>query len=370
MTRIEQISLGELNDFIHSTHYQRLPVIPISLQRGLSYIKNPRARGSEAVMFLAYEGERLVGYRVTLPDTIFVDGKEEPMGWYSCVWVDPSMRGKGVAKAMVEKTLEAWSSRILLQNPVPASEALYRGSRLFPRDNYLMGFRGYFRPEFTRILGEKGGLMGRLKPTWRLVDALARPVNAARLSLGKHRFTPDSDRFQVIPEFEETDNDFIQSLDDKDLSRKRARDLNWWINHPWVLTGPQPDRTSSRYFFSALDQRFEFVPVRFYDEGGRLNGLILFSIRDKELRTAYCRLEKADLGQVRKVVLALMYQLGLATFTTFNAELLKLFSADNSGFMFTKSIRRLYLVSEVFDNQKVNIESMRFQDGDGDAAFT
>lgn len=65
-----------------------------------------------------------------------------------------------------------------------------------------------------------------------------------------------------------------------------------------------------------------------------------------------------------------MYELDLATFTTLNAELTRYFGKNSSGFMFKKNIRRLYLVSEVLDNQKVNTDVLRFQDGDGDAAFT
>lgn len=321
-------------------------------------------------MFLAYENDQLAGYRVTLPDQINVDGNMEHMGWYSCVWVDPNMRGKGIAKQMVEHTLEAWQQRILLQNPIPASEALYRGSGLFPRDNYRQGFRGYFRPEFSKILSSKGGIFKALGPAWSIADWLAKPVNSIRLGLSASKFNVDPASFQAVTNFDDRDDELLSQLDSKDLTRKRSIDLNWWINYPWVLSSSLQDRTSSRYYFSAIDDRFEFLPFRLFDASGNQNGLILFSIRGRELRTAYARLERANIPAVASLIASLMYQLNLATFTTFSAELVKHFEKNGGYFMFQKSLRRLYLVSKVFDQEEVNMDVLRFQDGDGDAAFT
>jgi hypothetical protein len=74
---IKKIRLRELSAFKESLLYKGLEVIPISSNRIESYVNNPRADEEDVVLYLAFEGEKLVGFRTIFADTISISNFED-----------------------------------------------------------------------------------------------------------------------------------------------------------------------------------------------------------------------------------------------------------------------------------------------------
>ena len=66
------------------------------------------------VLVLIYEAEALVAYLGVFADDLHFSTGVEHVGWLSCMWVNPIMRGKGIAKRLISTVFEAWSYKIFL----------------------------------------------------------------------------------------------------------------------------------------------------------------------------------------------------------------------------------------------------------------
>ena len=105
----KSLQLKELGEYIYSDAYIRSDYIAISKQRALSQQRNPRARPEDVVLVLVYEAEELVAYLGVFVDDLHFQTGIEHVGWLSCMWVNPKMRGKGIAKKLLQTVFEAVS---------------------------------------------------------------------------------------------------------------------------------------------------------------------------------------------------------------------------------------------------------------------
>ena len=64
-----------------------------------------------------------------------------------------------------------------------------------------------------------------------------------------------------------------------------------------------------------------------------------------------------------------LYQWKIKTATIFNKSLVKAFQVNSRPALYTRSIKRHYIISKIFDNFSIS-EEYEIQDGDADAAFT
>src|SRR4051812_49201802 len=110
---IKTLTPEQLTAFIQTDEFKTMPVVPISTHRALSHQANPRVEEKDVIMILAYEGEKMVGYLGVLADRIFNGTGSFKCGWLSCMWVDPTLRGKGIAKQLLATAFSNWQNHIL-----------------------------------------------------------------------------------------------------------------------------------------------------------------------------------------------------------------------------------------------------------------
>ena len=91
-----------------------MPGVPISRHRAWSHIRNPRVSENDVILVLAMVNGKMAGYLGVLADHIFLNNQKEKAGWLSCMWVDPEVRGQGIAKQLLNRVLERWDNRILV----------------------------------------------------------------------------------------------------------------------------------------------------------------------------------------------------------------------------------------------------------------
>lgn len=365
---IRAYTATELDAFIHSDAFRTLPVIPISRHRAASHAANPRLEAADQIMFIAWEGEALAGYLGVFADRIYLNDQPEKAGWLSCMWVDPNMRGKGIAKKLLRGVLDSWGDRILVTEFTPAAKGLYDRSEAFIDLKKPVGMRGYLRANLAYLLPRRKPGLARIKPLLRLADGLLNIFNGVRLRLWSPR--PDGLKWTYLAEIDAELNAFIRQHQLRQFTRRTAEDLNWMLRHPWVLTAPGPDVDSVRYHFSAVDKQFEFLPLRLTSDSGQLAGMLILQIRGGHLKVPYAYIRE---GLEPKAV-QLIYQQAMALkadmVSVFHPALVKEMETGRHPFYLRRQLQRHFIISKVFQDAFRQNGEVEIQDGDADAAFT
>ncbi|MEO1449907.1 MAG: GNAT family N-acetyltransferase [Bacteroidota bacterium] len=365
---IRAYTAAELNDFIRSESFKTLPVIPISRHRAASHTANPRLDPADQIMFIAWEGEALAGYLGVFADRIYLNDQPEKAGWLSCMWVDPNMRGKGIAKKLLRSVLDSWGNRILVTEFTPAAKGLYDRSETFMDLKKPVGMRGYLRANLAYLLPRrKPGLAG-IKPLLRLTDGLLNLFNGLRLRL----WTPKMEglNWTYIAEIDAELDAFIRERQAKQFTRRTAEDLNWMLRHPWVLTAPEPDADSVRYHFSAVDTRFEFLAMRLTRADSQLAGLLILQIRGGHLKVPYAYVEQGLEHEAVQLIYRQALALKADMVSIWHPGLVAAMQAGGHPFYLRRQLQRHFITSKVFGEAFGRNGEVEIQDGDADAAFT
>lgn len=364
--RFQSIRIKELEDFVTSAQYKQAAVLPITQHRAYSQVQNPRAQPNDVALVLAYEGEELVAYLGVLPDTLYLGGQALRCGWMSCIWVDSNMRGRGLAKKLLYRVLEAWDNRILATDFTPAAKSLYDKTQQFADLSVRKGLRGYVRPDFAQLLARRSRIFKTLKPALHLLDRLLDLPNSLRLAFHSSRCPP----IRYVSTIDEEAWYFIQSLQSEELLRRGKKELEWIVRYPWLLSTPLEDTHSSRYYFSARAKNFQLWNIKVYDAQQRLAAFLMLSFRDGHLKVPYAYYRADGLALAAETIKAHLLKSGAKMLTVFQEELVQYFQSQRSPFFLTRRMEKGYLISKVFEAQLAKQGRFRLQDGDGDAAFT
>lgn len=360
-----ELTPAGLQEFIASEEYRQMPVIPISPQRAISHINNPRVEKDDMVLLLAYEEERLVGYLGVLADSLFVRGQIRKAGWLSCMWVDPSQRGKGIAKKLLSQVLDAWGERILVTEFTHAAKGLYDYSGVFDDLKKVEGIRAYLRFPLSDILPRKKPSLRSLTPVLSLADNLLNGMVAIRLWFWR---TKPAISWEVIHEIDEELGAFIEARQENQLMRRSREDLNWMIRYPWLLGGVGEDRISRRYHFSAVEPRFEVINLKLTDSQGKVVGYVMLTVRGNNLKIPYLYIAEGLVGEVAKLIVRLMKEKKLRILTVFHPALVQYFRTHRQPFLHIRKAGRHYIISKIFG--PVEPDEVEIQDGDADCGFT
>ncbi len=359
---ITAYTAAELVALTQSERYGRLKHLPVSRIRALSHLHNPRLDPQTPIMYIAWVDGQVVGYRMVLCDELYTENGPQPVGWFSCIWVDAEQRGKGIAKQLVARCLQDWKGRIFSADSVHESKSLYRGTGLYKGDIFLEGVRAYLRASFADILVKKKPRLQPFKPLLSIGDTML------------NWFVPGSPKslpaiVETISEVEGEAEAFIQPYLQKLIFRRGKDDLNWITQYPWIRNG-EPDEESRRYYFSSVAKRFKFVQWKLRNEDGKIVGYAMLSIRDGHLKTPYVFVEEAYVPVLAKAIATFMINERLETLTTFHPQLARHFKRHRKPFMFVKSVRREYFASTPLGQYIQTGTEPNICDGDGDQAFT
>lgn len=366
---IRKFNSAELKEFIYSEEYKTLKAIPITRHRALSHIRNPRVAPSDTILYLAMEGKDLVGYRIVMADKIFLKEQEHKVGWYSCVWVDPEKRGRGIAKELVNESMKDWENRIVLGDPVPESKSLYLQTGKFTDKVKSSGLRGYLQFSLSEILLKKAPRLHIIKPLLRSLDFILNIPNSIRIALWETTFRFDLPEMEYVTEIDQETERFIQLHNKNDLSQRNKAELDWLIKNPWVIMSPLKDPFMEKFHFSSQAKQFFNLSIKIF-ENGKLSAFLIFYIRDGHLKIPFLSLgEDADIKKILRVIYFHLLKYKLSTFTTFNPKLSEYIRNHRHPFIITKRISKQYLFSKLYENQLLT-NNMYIQDGEGDTAFT
>ena len=370
--RIAVYTVQQLPELIQTDFFKKSPILPISSHRAISHFHNPRAQADDQVLWLLFEQdtdttEKLVAYRLVLPDVVYQGDQAIRMAWVSCVYVDPKCRGKGYGQQLTQLALKAWQGRLMGTEFAPASLAMYRkmGFRDFRNSE---GFRGYLRLYLAILLPKRFPKLHFIKPFLWLGDMLVNGLQNTRLFFYKNTLDA-SISIQKSNKINGFAWDFIQSRQTHELTRRHQTELHWMLQLPWIIR-PYQDKNNEapRFHFSAFDEVFEqFCLYIFYKK--KLIGVLIITHRGEQLKIPYAYFDKPQTALIAAVIKQYCLDLKIKTLTIYQPWLSEYMRHHAKPFMYHKTITRHYLYGTGFSEELKNQEAA-IQDGVGDAGFT
>jgi GNAT superfamily N-acetyltransferase len=365
---IRELRADDLRAFLYSKAYNQSPVLPISRHRALSHLANPRLQPEDVILILAYdEEEELIGYLGVLPDEVYLNHTQNRGGWLSCMWVNPKARGQGIGGKLVGTALKSWGNRILVTEFTPAAKRLYDRTEAFVDLHQPIGLRCFLRFNSHEVLPRKKPLFRKLRGLLRLSDRSLNLVQDLRLKF----WNPAPQlRWEYLSEVDAQLEGFFRSRQEGQIFRRGAAELNWMMQFPWVRSGADQDDYSSRYHFSAIDKRFDFLLLKLYRTNGELAGFLMLSVRNQHLKVPYCYVEDELLPEVAKLIFLHLKKMRLDQLSVFHPPLVQAIQDLSAPFIHKRPLRRHYIIAKALAEPLAAHGPVVIQDGDADCAFT
>lgn len=362
--QIKTYTPPQLLEFINSEEFKHLENYPITRHRALSHINNPRSSETDKILYIAFEQNKIVGYRLIMVDSINIDNQSEKFGWYSCVWVHPQKRGSGIAKKLVELSLKDWGNSIIFQGPVTASKNLYTSTNVF-NEVFISGLRAYSRFDSNEVITSK---KPNLKPFSFLFKLTDGAFNFFVDSFSSKRNSPNNT--EVITEIDDEVFEFIQKHQASNLFKRTKSEFNWIINYPWVLSSNTIDHVSANYHFSSIAKDFRLINIKFYNKNQVIEGFVTLQIRDKHLSVFHAYFNKSQAENVLNYIYYIIKKDKTNSFSVYNQELINLINNNPNPFIYKKTLKRGFYYSKNFEHYFKKNPQLSFEAGDGDMIFT
>jgi len=362
--RVRPLKVKELKAYIDSQEFEESAVLPISRHRALSHIENPRAQPDDVILVLVYFNNKMEAYLGVLPDELHFKEGTYRVGWLSCMWVNPILRGKGIAKRLIQTVFDAWDHRILVTEFTVAAKGLYDYTKQFVDLAQPVGVRGYLRFNWSELLPKRDEKWQKWKTVLQLSDALLNIPNSLRLALHKKQSNVVAEQVTTI---DEASWQFIHSRKSGELMNRNQAEIEWIYNNPWLKEGPE-DKDSKRYHFSSVANRFQFIYLK-VKEGEELIGFLLLSVRDQNVKVPYAYFDKENASKMFEVIRQYLFDFKANMLTVFHLDLVTYIQENKTPFYLKRNFQRHYIVTKEFE-PFLSTNPLRIQDGDADCSFT
>ncbi len=364
---IVALNSKSLTAYINSEAFEKMPNIPISRHRAIAQINNPRVDEEDVLLLLAMEGEQLVGYIGMVPDWIFQGEFKSKCAWMSCIWIDGSQRGKGIANRLVRKCFEVWDKKIVFTEFTPAAKRLYDKIGIFTDLHIKQGLRLYIRMDLANILPPRKAIFEKSKKALRFMDQFSNLVLDRRLPF----FDQEADGFNytLVKFLSPSVRQLIDTTSPNNIFKRNIEELEWILEFPWVLSGMDADPLNEQYFFTSADHSFDYYPIEISNHRQEVIAFILLTKRNDTLKIPYCFAAQEQIPMVAQLIKRFILKYKVKTFTSYHAHLNEYLEDNSSYAIFKKAVNRHYLMGkELAEN--LDLSLVEIQDGDGDAAFT
>jgi GNAT superfamily N-acetyltransferase len=367
MIEIKPLDALGLLTYIESDDFLSSPVIAISKHRAISHLQNPRARETDILLLMAYEGHQMVGYLGVLPDDIKTDeGETIHFGWMSCLWIDPDHRGKKIAQKLIEACFQSWDNKILLTEYTEAAGALYQKMGIFSFFHRSEGLRWYVHSDLQTILPPKKPIFKTLAPLLKLIDGFFNIIIQGRHLITSKKLV--GYQITVVSAIDKETKEFVQKQLERERFARTAHELNWILTYPWIIQSDLPAEELQKYHFTSFEKVFDCKGIEIRSDDHELVAFLIFTNRNGHLRIPYLY-HGGNMEAIRLVCRYLLFHLQIKTCTIYHQELITYLKINPLIKMPSKTVRRNYLVSKTWIDKGWN-EHLTIQDGDGDCAFT
>lgn len=355
-------TLEELESHLRPLYSDPESILPVTPLRLGSYLKNPRAKAGDPVLFEMHQQGEMVAYRTVLPDC-FYDQEDHPhrFAWLSGNWVRPDMRRRGISTQLLEMAEELWQGYLMYTNYAPESKALYDHTGRFRVIANREGKRFYLRSATEELLGKRLGSRQLLRTTDQLINQL-RERSVERFKFQKQ----DHCHVEQIQRFDAKLSEMVNRLQQKTLFRRDTEIFRWALENPWVT---QQEDDPLDYHFSYRANRFKNILYHFIHSDGASHGILWLLLHNNLLSAPYLFAESEELHScMAETILRTMIDNGCTHVTIRSQELMENLVAYKKIFLSVRKMPQLIFahdnLANLFPEQPV------IHDGDGDVMFT
>ncbi len=360
-------TLEELPDLVEATWFKTSAVLPISRHRALSHFHNPRAKKEDQVLWLLFEEEQLVAYRLVLPDVIYLQDEPIRIAWVSCIYVHSDWRGKGYAQTLTRLAAEAWKGQLMGTEFAPSAHTMHQKGGVFSDFSTSEGIRLYFKLQLSKLLPQRVSFFRFFRLGLILLDGIINSFQWARLKLYSFKL-PSSLSYKKLDRINDTTWNFIVPFQKNEFTRRSQKELNWLLQYPWIIETKHPSDEAQRYHFSAEARQFKQKVISI-DWKNQLIGVLIISIRDGHLKIPYAYFHKSNTAQIAQVIKDILIKNKIYQLTIYHTHLVDYLKQHSFPAIVKKIISRPFMYARGLSDE-LKDQDWYFQDGVGDAGFT
>jgi len=361
-------TVADLESALQSKDFWLTDTLPITKQKALSFCHNPRAEKDDPVLWVAYEHNQVVGYLGVLPDKIFLDNAAHKVGWLTGWWVDPFLATKGVGAVLLYKALNTYGEGLGVSGGSKEVRKILHASQRFMDLTPLKGLEIRFRFNAAASILREFPATKIFRVGFRVADViLDEIVNLRGFFWERNNKVCQRLSFEYVSSIDEETGRFIERHHQLDLTRKGKADLTWIMTYPWIVSAPQKDSASRRYFFSSISARFLYLGVKVFEQNHGLIGFLMLSVRNERMRVVYSHFENQHAPSIAAAAVYHALAMDVSTLILYDEQLVRSFSGLRCPCWSTKSISRGFFLSKAFAS--LPVADCRLQGGDGDFAF-
>jgi hypothetical protein len=364
---IKTFTVADLELSLLSENFWLAKTLPLTKQRALSFCHNPRAEKDDPVLWVAYQDNQVVGYLGILPDKIFFNNADHKLGWLTGWWVDPCIATRGVGAILLYKALNAYRERVGVSGGSKEARQALHASQKFITLNPLKGLDIRFRFNATSAILRKFPWMKLFRVWFKVADVLLDEIVNLRGFFWGRRTIRERLTFEYISSIDEETGRFIERHHQRDLTRKGKADLNWIMTYPWIVSAPQKDSASRRYFFSSISTRFFYLGLKVFEHNAGMVGFLMLSVRNDRMRVVYSHFESRHAPSIAAAAVYHALAMDVSTLSLYDEQLVKSVSGLRCPCWSTRSISRGFFLSKAFADSP--LADCRLHGGDGDFAF-
>ncbi len=262
-------------------------ILPITRHRLLSHINNPYADPDDLIIVTASINDKIIGYRVMLPDYIKTYNGLTKTAWTSTTYLNPKYRSQGIGKQLTVIALDSYDNMLCSIKPSALSTRMYLSTGKFKTLlKYTENEIQLFSCLSDRLKSsEKKKKLKKLYFVFYTIDSLINLFQRVRIKFFFKDVFPKITFYQINYIDRELDK-FITSHSNNLLFKYSKEKFNWLFLYHWVNSSPLMDNQSSHYFFSSYDTIFYYSPIKIIIDN-KIIGFILFQRRNNKLKIPY-----------------------------------------------------------------------------------
>jgi len=363
---LKVIKIGELQGFINSSIYKNSYHIPITEQRVISQINNPRADFEDVALIVAINNnEQIIGFIGALPER-FSKNTSIKIAWNSCWWVDPKEGGK-VAMPLLFKLFSVYGNNIMFRDlTVKTKEIILRLNKFYVIKP-INGFKYFLRIDSHHKLPKKHIFFKQIKPVLKIIDTVSDFLLMRFFKYNlPNSFKENKYKVTYLKGVDDECEQFINKCNCNELFKRSSAEINWILTYPWVKESTYNNK--ERYFFTDTSISFKNYLVKIKSETNELIGVLFLNENNGLVKIPY-----SYFNQIHKeLVIAFIYQFLIdhkaSSFVTFNSKIVNELSRKRKLFFHKKRISKEFVTSKNLKEQ-LNWD-FELQDGEGDFVFT
>lgn len=366
--QLKKIRLGELEAFANSSDYKQSDVIPISSNRIKSYVSNPRADKNDVVLYLLFDGPKLIAFRTLFADNLILEGQKIKFAWLSGSWVRSEYRRMGLASQLLDELFSDWDGNIIFTNYAPNSKALYDKSKKFEPLTEKQGVRYYFRFHNAALLKNRNAVFERLHFSIKLFDTSMNLLFLGYYIIQKRRFKnwPHEVESSIENNSDEVLN-YMAANPASDFNRGET-EFRWILNHPWVT---QTNNDLQWYPFSSYATHFYYKTLLIRNHNGHINGLALLKVRNGAVTIPYFHAAPESNTRLGRAIVVFCHKINANSFTLYQTTVVETIEKMFGVAIYKKYMKQKYFIATKLKSRwHIGNKQINVQDGDGDCIFT